>query len=96
LQQESGFWQQESALQHSFFSTHSVFGQQASLAHSPLSAFLQQQLTAQIAMAAINKIFFITLKKINKVNDILIQSYNNMHQNLCKSNIFFGYMQKKL
>ena len=54
--------QQLSALQH-FFSTHSVLGQH-SLAHSPLSAFLQQQLTAQKATAAINKIFFITLKKL--------------------------------
>ena len=51
---------QLSALQH-FFSTHSVFGQH-SLAHSPLSAFLQQQLIAQNATAAINKIFFMTLK----------------------------------
>jgi hypothetical protein len=56
---------QLSAWQH-FFSTHSVFGQH-SLAHSPLSAFLQQQLTAQKATTAINKIFFITLKKLNKL-----------------------------
>ena len=51
---------QLSAWQH-VFSTHSVFGQH-SLAHSPLSAFLQQQLIAQNATAAISKIFFILLK----------------------------------
>jgi hypothetical protein len=48
-----------------FFSTHSVFGQH-SLAQSPLSAFLQQQLIAQKATAAINKIFFIRLKSFLK------------------------------
>jgi hypothetical protein len=53
---------QLSALQH--FSTHSVCGQH-SLAHSPLSAFLQQQLTAQNDTTAINKIFFIRLKSFN-------------------------------
>jgi hypothetical protein len=60
LQHESGFWQQESAFwQH--FSTHSVFGQH-SLAHSPWSAFLQQQATRATATTAVNKIFFIRLK----------------------------------
>jgi hypothetical protein len=60
---QAAFAGQHSAFGHAF-STHSVFGQH-SLAHSPLSAFLQQQLTAQTATAMINKIFFIRLKSFN-------------------------------
>jgi hypothetical protein len=57
---QAAFSQQESAFSQHFF-THSVFGQH-SLPHSPLSAFLQQHATVQSATAAINKIFFMTLK----------------------------------
>ena len=93
---------QLSALQHSFFSTHSVFGQH-SLAHSPLSAFLQQQLIAQNATAAINKIFFIRLKSFNSFKSFRSsrgskssKSYISDLENRCKITVKIAYMQKKL
>lgn len=72
LQQESGFWhgvshaafaQHSSAFgQSAFFSQHSVAGLSQHLP-SLQAAFLQQPIAAT-AMAAINKIFFMTLKNL--------------------------------
>jgi len=53
-----------------------------------LSAFLQQQLIAQNATAAINKIFFITLNSF--------KSFINDLENRCKFTIKIAYVQKKL
>ena len=80
---------QLSALQH-FFSTHSVFGQH-SLAHSPLSAFLQQQLIAQNATAAINKIFFILLSNLMFIFSLVLPSSAKPPQ---KYYFFFEYARK--
>ena len=65
LQQESGFWHSAfghvSAFGHSVFWQHSTAGLSQHLP-SLQAAFLQQPIAAT-AMAAISKIFFITLKK---------------------------------
>ena len=73
--QQSGFWQHESgfwhsvghaAFSHSAFWQHSVAGLSQQL--SCLQAAFLQQPIAATAMAAISKIFFITRKKILKLN----------------------------
>jgi hypothetical protein len=67
-QHESGFWHSvgQAALSHSAFWQHSVAGLSQQL--SCLQAAFLQQPIAATAMAAISKIFFITRKKILKLN----------------------------
>lgn len=67
-QHESGFWHSvgQAAFSHSAFWQHSVAGLSQQL--SCLQAAFLQQPIAATAMAAISKIFFITRKKILKLN----------------------------
>jgi hypothetical protein len=66
--QHAGFWHSvgQAALSHSAFWQHSVAGLSQQL--SCLQAAFLQQPIAATAMAAISKIFFITRKKILKLN----------------------------